>query len=80
MKEEIKEDLDNFFEYLAGQADTWLQDRKLPKFIRDKITATGLEAAYQVLDLLYLATASWTPKRYAEEMQGIADGSGLSYY
>jgi hypothetical protein len=36
MKEEISEDLDNFFAYLAGQADSWLKDKKLPKFIREK--------------------------------------------
>ena len=49
---------------------------KLPKEWAEYIVEFGLESA---LDLNYEFTKSYVPKRFIDELQGIADGSGMSF-
>lgn len=50
--------------------------QKIPKEWAEVVVKFGLTAA---LDLNYELTKSYVPQRFIDEMQGIADGSGLSY-
>lgn len=49
----------------------------LPKWLRHDIGQTGVALAKKLLDLNYIITKKYTPKRWDDEMKGIAKGSGI---
>lgn len=63
------------WEWLISGALDEAED-KLPKWAQALIVDKGLEKA---LDWTAKVTEPYTPKEYFEEIQGLADGSGLSY-
>lgn len=51
----------------------------IPKFLAKGLTRAGRSLLNGLLDLNYDLSRRYTPKRYREEMKGIAKGSGVSY-
>lgn len=49
----------------------------LPKWLRHDIGQTGVSLAKRLLDLNYIITKKYTPKRWEDEMKGMAKGSGI---
>jgi len=74
LKEQIHEIVPQFMEFVAERVDHFINF--LPPFIRGIIEVYGVEAA---LELTYDFTRAYTPQRFFDEMQGIADGSGVDY-
>jgi len=60
--------------YLENQIAQSLQF--LPAWLQEMIEVDGLDAA---LELTYVATRSYTPEYFFEELHGLADGSGMDY-
>lgn len=77
MKKELGELVPTFDKYLDDvliNATDIL--KKIPKEWAEYIVSFGLDAA---LDLNYEFTKSYVPQRFIDEVQGIADGSGMSF-
>lgn len=72
LKDEINLMYPAFLEYIAQQINESLPD--LPPEIRDIITKFGAPAA---LELTFALTKPFTPQRFIDEMNGLADGAGL---
>jgi hypothetical protein len=51
----------------------------LPKFLVNFLDRTAIGILKALLDLNWYIAKPYTPKRYAEEMKGMAKGSGESY-
>lgn len=50
---------------------------QLPKFLKENVGKEGVSLAKKLLDLNYLITKKYTPKRWEDEMRGVADGCGI---
>jgi len=80
MKEELKVMVHDFFGWAAGYiANNVTQIGMLPKWLRQDIGHTGVGLAKKLLDVNYLITKKYTPKRWEDEFKGIAKGSGISH-
>lgn len=77
MATEIRQNLNAMLEYLYEQGGQVLDF--LPKFMRKLLTKSGLNIWNSMLDLNYQVTRAYTPKRYKQQMKGIAAGAGFSY-
>ena len=75
MKDEIRKFMEGTFDYLIGGALENFGDR-LPPALQALLVDKGINA---VLDATAHATAPFTPQSYYDEVQGLADGSGVSY-
>ena len=75
LKEELNSFITELWNYILAQIEDGLP-KKMPKFLQ-KGAATL--AVGTVLDLNYQITLPFTNKKYYEEMQGIADGSGVQF-
>lgn len=72
MKEELNIMIPLYFTYLDNMIAEYL--KRIPEYFAKLIAEFGLNAA---LDLNYYITKKYTPDRYEQELQGLADGSGL---
>lgn len=52
---------------------------KIPTFLVKMLSRAGLSLCKGLLDLNWWIAKPYTPKRYAQEMHGMAKGSGASY-
>ncbi|KAM9961271.1 hypothetical protein ACTFIR_004109 [Dictyostelium discoideum] len=78
LKSEINDIFDNFFGYITVMVNELVTKYAdyLPKFLVDALEEGGVGLA---LDITADLTKKYTPKSFFEEMQGIADGSGIEY-
>ncbi|KYQ91363.1 acid ceramidase-like protein [Tieghemostelium lacteum] len=78
LKSQVNEIYDNFFNYITVMVNELIEKYAdyLPLELVDVIEKFGVKAA---LDLTADATKKYTPSRFFEEMQGLADGAGLEY-
>lgn len=53
-------------------------DKKLPKFLAERVTKGTVGLLKTLLDLNVVITKKYTNPRYYQEIKGIADGSGHS--
>jgi isopenicillin-N N-acyltransferase-like protein len=74
LKDYVVPFVNNIWEYLEGQVEEVIKD--VPKWLAKMIADLGLDVA---LDLTSDITRSFTGKYIYEELQGIADGSGVNY-
>jgi hypothetical protein len=72
LKAPMTEFIDEFFDYVGDMINSVLD--KLPKFLQDAIDKYGPIIA---LDITYELTKPYTPAHFEEELQGLADGSGI---
>jgi len=80
MKDELKVMVKDFFGWAAGYiANNVTQISMLPKWLRQDLGKGGVSLAKKVLDVNYLITKKYTPKRWEDEFKGIAKGSGISH-
>jgi len=79
MKQELHDMQKEFFEWAENYLTTNLSEyiNRLPKFIKKWLGKTAIKTILGVLDLNYLITKAYTPKRWDEEYRGIGDGSGI---
>ena len=64
-------------EYYRGiAADFITQQFGVPEFVGELASQVVKYLGFKLLDLNYLVAKHYTPSRFIEEMQGIADGSG----
>jgi len=69
----------DFYGWAGGFiANNVTQISMLPKWLRNDIGLTGVDLAKRILDLNYLITKKYTPKRWDDEFRGVAKGSGIS--
>jgi isopenicillin-N N-acyltransferase like protein len=54
--------------------------RVMPKFIKNWFSKTAIKLGQQALNLNYYITLPYTPARWDEEMQGMADASGADVW
>jgi len=79
MKDELKVMVKDFFGWAAGYiANNVTQISMLPKWLRMDVAHTGVGLAKRLLDINYLITKKYTPKRWEDEFKGVAKGSGIS--
>ena len=79
MKEELKVMVKDFFGWASGFiANNVTQISMLPKWLRQDLGHTGVAIAKKLLDLNYIITKKYTPKRWEDEFRGMAKGSGIS--
>lgn len=79
MKEELKVMVKEFYGWAAGFiANNVTQISMLPKWLRQDIGVTGVDIAKKLLDLNYIITKKYTPRRWDDEFKGVAKGSGIS--
>lgn len=79
MKEELKVMVKDFFGWASGFiANNVTQISMLPKWLRQDLGQTGVTIAKKLLDLNYIITKKYTPKRWEDEFRGMAKGSGIS--
>jgi hypothetical protein len=70
----------DFFGWAAGFiANNVTQISMLPKWLREDIGHSGVSVVKRLLDVNYLITKKYTPKRWEDEFKGIAKGSGISH-
>uniref|UniRef100_A0A6B2L4U1 Acid ceramidase N-terminal domain-containing protein n=1 Tax=Arcella intermedia TaxID=1963864 RepID=A0A6B2L4U1_9EUKA len=74
LKDLVDEFIPQVMQYLEDKVGTVLQF--LPVWLQKIIEVEGLYAA---LELTYYATREYVDQRWIDEIQGIADGSGLDY-
>jgi hypothetical protein len=74
-KRYMKEFVDKTYAYFVGMAIDELSDKVSPE-VQIMIILKGLNYA---LDWAAEVTAPFTPQEYYDELQGIADGSGIDY-
>lgn len=74
LKDDLQKAIPLIYEYMESQIDEYLHT--LPEDLRHLIEKYGIQAA---LDATYMMTKQYTPSRFYEEIQGIADGSGVPY-
>lgn len=80
MKDQLKVMVKDFFGWAAGFiANNVTQISMLPKWLRQDIGHSGVSVAKRLLDVNYLITKKYTPKRWEDEFKGIAKGSGISH-
>ena len=73
-KEELTKFAYGAYDYLVSEGTGSMGDH-LPKFLQDILVEKGMNA---LLEANAEITAPFTPKSYLDEIQGLADGSGLS--
>ncbi|ELR17473.1 Nacylsphingosine amidohydrolase, putative [Acanthamoeba castellanii str. Neff] len=64
----------SIMEYIYSQIDQYL--KMFPEWLQHLIAESGVDAA---LDITGYMTEAYTPKRFFDEIRGIADGSGTDY-
>jgi len=74
LKDEVNYILPSFLQHILTEVDEYV--KWIPKPIADWVGKVGLMAA---LDITYDITKDYTPSRFYDEVQGIADGSGADY-
>ena len=74
LKGEINTTIPAFYQHVLQEIDSEIEF--LPKEIRDIISKYGLDGA---LDLTYELTKAYIPPYFIEEIQGLANGSGVDY-
>jgi len=74
LKEQINQFIPDVFEYMYTEVEDYLGF--LPYYLQEVVAEVGVDAA---LDMTYELTKPYTPDYYYEEMQGLADGSGVPY-
>lgn len=75
-KEELPVMIKEFYGWASGYIEnnvTFIES--LPGFMKRSIAGTGVGLAKRLLDLNYLITKKFTPKRWDEEFKGVADGA-----
>jgi len=78
MKNELHVMVKEFYGWAANFiANNVTQIGMLPKWVRHEIGVAGTDLAKKLLDLNYLITKKYTPKRWEDEFKGIAKGSGI---
>lgn len=72
--------IDAFFGWAAYYIENNLTSviARLPKFIKTFIGKTGVYLARGVLNLNYVITKKYTPKRWDDEMRGIAEAANVN--
>jgi len=81
MRTELPDMVDEFFFWAQDYIETNVSFiSKLPKFLRDLIGDIGVAGAKKLLQLNYYITAPYTPRRWDDEMSGIADATGLDVW
>ncbi len=75
-KEELKDILDIFYNYYLEQIEQSME-KKLPKFIAQNLRGPTKFSLRSALQLDVMITKKYTNKRYYEEIEGIAKGSGI---
>jgi hypothetical protein len=75
LKDEMKTFMEGTFEYLLEEGLEAMGDL-LPPAVQATLLSAGAMAA---LDLNAKLTAPFTPQSYFDEIQGLADGSGIDY-
>jgi len=80
MKDELKVMVKDFFGWAAGFiANNVTQISMLPKWLRQDLAKGAVGLAKKLLDVNYLITKKYTPKRWEDEFKGMAKGSGISH-
>lgn len=74
LKEQVNMTIPAFYRHVQQEIDDDITF--LPSDIRDIIAKYGLDGA---LDLTYEMTKDYIPSYFIEEIQGLANGSGLDY-
>lgn len=74
LKGQINTTIPAFYQHVLQEVDNEIDF--LPKEIRDLISKYGLGGA---LDLTYELTKEYIPSYFIEELQGLAEGSGVDY-
>jgi hypothetical protein len=74
MGKEIGENLYGMLDHLEDGALDFLT-KYIPTFLARGLTKTGRSLLNGLLDLNYDLSKAYTPKRYKEEMKGMAKGS-----
>lgn len=74
LKGEINTTIPAFYQHVLQEIDSDINF--LPKEIADFISKYGLDGA---LDLTYEMTKDYIPSYFIEEIQGLANGSGVDY-
>lgn len=74
LKEEIPIEINQFFDWAATYLENNVTDiiSRLPKFLKTIIGKTGVKLARALLDLNYVVLKKYIPKRYEDEIRGIA--------
>ena len=80
MSDAIKYDVDEMFKYIEGELGGYIIEYvKLPKFLIKMLEKVGISLVKGLLDLNWYIAKPYTPKRYKQEMNGLAKGGKLSY-
>ena len=74
LKDKVNATIYGFYEHVRQEIDNDVHI--LPKEITDFISKYGLDGA---LDLTYELTKDYIPSYFIEELQGLANGSGVDY-
>jgi hypothetical protein len=74
LKDQIHSLVDGMKDWIYRMIDQYIDF--LPKEIRILFETYGVDA---VLDVTYLLTEEYTPQYFFDEIQGLADGSGIDY-
>jgi hypothetical protein len=75
-KVEIPSLISKFFAYYGDQIETTVE-KKIPKWMADRVTKGTIGLLRSLLDLNVIITKKYTNPRYYEEIRGIADGAGI---
>ena len=74
LKEQVNVTIPGFYRHVQQEVEN--ATNFLPSDVRDLISKYGLDGA---LDLTYEMTKDYIPSYFIEEIQGLANGSGLDY-
>ena len=78
LREELKVMEKEFFEWAENFIETNVsQVAQQPAWLRKIIGNKAISVAKKLLDLNYFITKKYTPKRWDDEIRGIATGSGI---
>jgi len=67
--------IDAIWEYFKGEAEKESFLKTLPKWLADWVADLGLRAALEATEII---TAPWTGAYFYDELQGLADGLGMT--
>jgi isopenicillin-N N-acyltransferase-like protein len=75
-KEAIVQFVAEVWEYLITGLTPYITNDRIPQILKDAIVSKTLDRA---LDWSRKVTEDFTPQAYKDELQGIADATGISY-
>lgn len=77
---DIQDNINAMYDYAVKEGNQEAQKYvPIPDAIFNKIIPGELKALKKLLDLSWETTRMYTPLRYKDEMQGIADATGIDY-